>query len=615
MAYLPPTGSSVDAAFSGVYVAPDGGAIVLNFGIDIVAPEKPAPAKPDFNIPWGRFPVRDNNTAGGWGGTRSVSRTIRQGWLKLLLVQQETGSAWGQPDPKNTQRQSAWSDCKHKHTRTSRAPWRNLGVADRLAQLVWDKHRMEGGSSWLAPWSNPPRKHFERTLAWNRAQHVDYSLFDLPWGNPPPKDRHHLTRWGRKYYEEICWRRYDPPNGGSIDFSLHTLLSHVGDGDHIAFYFDKFTYDRRCRHREPSGWRDAYFYIQPPPIPYGVFKRCYFMLNQALLTRLPDRAPIDVASITLATDIDSFCWSMSATINSTESLDLLRTGSPVSVEASINGWLFNILVDRWNVGRRFMGDSRSVSGRSLSANLAAPFAPLISTSADSESLAQQLAAEVLAEAAIAGVSGWSLDWDIVDWLVPGGLWSVADKTPMEAIQDIVGVAGGFVQTHRTNKQLLIMPRFGVLPWNMSIATPALIIPESMILSLDGSWEPKIQYNAAFVSGTADGGISAKVVRSGSAGDVSAPMFTHALMTDTDVALAKGRTILGESGDWEKITFSIPLFPNGTQPGLVLPGTIIQVSNGYVSWNGQVIGTSITATRVRGGVVVRQSLSVEKYHGN
>lgn len=31
MAYLPPTGSSVDAAFSGVYVAPDGGAITFAF--------------------------------------------------------------------------------------------------------------------------------------------------------------------------------------------------------------------------------------------------------------------------------------------------------------------------------------------------------------------------------------------------------------------------------------------------------------------------------------------------------------------------------------------------------------------------------------------------------
>lgn len=648
MAYLPPTGSSVDTAFSGVYVAPDGGAItfawpyasppgdrldfdfsepytpplgdaiLFSFGVGTPVdppPEPvPAPAKPDFNVPWGRFPVRDNNTAGGWTSTRPVSRTIRQGWLKLLLVQQETGSAWGQPDPKNTQKQSSWSDCKGRYGKSSRSPWRNLGASDKSRRFKWD--RQDGrDSSTIVYWHSPPRRYERFALAWDRERHLDRGFFELPWGNPPPKDRHHRTLWGRKYYEEICWRRYEPPNGGNLDFSLSLLLSHVDDGDNIRFRFDQFTYDRRCRHREPSGWRDAYFYVQPPPIPYGIFKRCYFMLNQALLTRLPERTPVDVSSITLATDIDSFCWSMSATVNSASSLELFQTGSPVTVEASINGWLFNILVDRWNRGRRFAGASRTIAGRSLSANLAAPFAPSISTSESTESLAQQLAAKVLSEAALAGVSGWSLDWDIVDWLVPGGLWSVADAAPIEAIQDIAGVGGGFVQTHRTDKQLLILPRYGVMPWSWASATPAVIIPEAMVLSEDGSWEPKIQFNAAFVSGTADGGISAKVVRNGSAGDAPAPMFTHALMTDTDAALAKGRVILAQSGDWERVTISIPLFQNGTQPGLVLPGTLVQMTNGSVSWNGQVIGTSVTASRVRGGVVVRQSLTIERYHGD
>ena len=60
--------------------------------------------------------------------------------------------------------------------------------------------------------------------------------------------------------------------------------------------------------------------------------------------------------------------------------------------------------------------------------------------------------------------------------------------------------------------------------------------------------------------------------------------------------------------------SIPLFPAASAPGLVLPGALIQVA-GNSSWNGQVIGTSVTASRVRGGVVVRQTLDVERYRGN
>lgn len=517
--------------------------------------------------------------------------------------------------PKDHKRDAPWDHFTIKGEREARAPWRNPGASDQFMRLPWDRHQVHSGRNQATRFKTPPRRYVNDAMGFNLASPLDRLLFDLSWGNPPIKDRHHRTLWGRKYYNEICWRRYEPPAGGEISFHHDTLITHVGDKDHITFYFDQYTYDRRCKWREPSGWRDAYFYTPPVPIPYGEFRRCYFMLNQALLTRLPERTPVDVSSITISTDIDSFCWSLSANLNSVAALDLLRPGAPVSVEANINGHLWNMQIERWSQGRRFAGGSRAVTGRSLSANLAAPFGPLITAEDGNDRTAEQLALAALDEAALAGVSGWTVDWDMVDWLVPGGLWKVAEQSPMQAIQDIARCGHGFVQTHRTSKVLLVLPRYSVMPWAWDSATPAVIIPEAMILSMDGGWEPSIQYNAAFVAGTATGGISAKVTRTGTAGDVAAPMFTHPLMSDTDVALVKGLGIIADSGDWEQCTFSIPLFPSGTQPGLVLPGTLIQISNGVTTWNGHVIGTSVTASRSRGGVIVRQSLTVEKYHGN
>lgn len=609
MAYVPPNGGSIDFLLVSGYASPDGGLII--FGELPYGPER---YTPDFDVPWGQYPIRDHRAGTGWTGRRSLARTCRAGWKRQSMLAGSTASSWVRPDPKDHRRGLDWDAAAPLDPGPFDTPWRNLGAADRSHGIPWGSFGLHADTVLALSYLYPPRMYVHNSLAWDAAASLDPGPFDSPWHNPPAKDRGHDTLWGRKYYNEICWRRYEPPAGGAIRFDLDKPIAQVGDEDHITFYFDQFTYDRRCRWREPSGWRDAYYYRPVTPIPSGEVRRCYFVLNQALLTRLPERTPIDVTSLTVAMDVDSFCWSLNATVGSVAALDLLRPGAPVEVEVNINGHLWIMQVDRWNQSRKFIGGDRSVSGRSRSANLAAPFGPLISLAETQARTAEQLAQAALDEAALAGVSGWTVDWDLVDWLVPGNTWTIADQTPMQAIQAIAQAADGIVQTHRTSKVVQVLPRYGIMPWKWVGATPAVIIPEAMILTIDGGFEPKIQFNAAFVAGTTATGISAKVTRAGSAGDVIAPMVTDPLITDTDAALAKGRGILAASGNWEQQRLSIPLFPAATAPGLVLPGSLIQV-DGNSSWNGQVIGTSITASRVRGGVVVRQTLDVERYRGN
>ena len=336
------------------------------------------------------------------------------------------------------------------------------------------------------------------------------------------------------------------------------------------------------------------------------------MLNTSLLTRLPERTAIDAAAITVASDVNSFCWTLSATLTSVAALDLLRPGAPVDVEVNINGHLLVLQVGRWNEGRQFVGGNRSVTGRSLSAALAAPSGPIITRSEANARTAHQLA-----DAALDDITDWTIDYgSFVDWLVPGGLWSCHEKTPIQILQDIADSGHGFIQTDATAKIIRFTPRYRIMPWLWPSSTPDLIIPESMILSVDGSWEPKTQYNAAFVSGTGTGGISAKITRSGTAGDVAAPMYTNALISDTDVARAKGSGLLAASGDWGLQRIVVPVFPSPSVPGLVLPGTLLQITRRTGSpWTGQVIGVSVNSTRTRGGIIVRQNLDVERYYGD
>lgn len=607
MVYTPPTGDAIVLAFAGAYVPPPGDAIV--FG---QPPEEAGPQTftPDFAVPWRRLPVRDAATGGGWNQHRPLSRSVCPGWLRQRPVAASTAAPWSSPDVRDRHSVQPWSQLAPLDGTGTAAGWRSPGAKDHRTRGGWASLGTHADRDRAIAYLYPPRRHLRVRLAHNRAEVLDAPLFEVPWGNPPPKDRLHETVWGRRYYQEICWRRYEPPPGGAIRFNLDQRISQVGDGLNITFWFDQYTYDRRCRHREPSGWRDAYFYIQPAPIPSGPVRRFYFVLNSALLTRLPERTAIDVASLTVATDVDSFCWSLSATLNSTAALDLLRPGAPVDVEVNINGHLWVVQVERWTEGRRFAGGDRGVSGRSRSAALAAPAGPIITRTES-----QQRTAVQLAEAALDDIADWTIDWDLVDWLVPGGLWSCAEQTPIQILQGIAEAGHGFVQSDPTAKTIHIKPRYAVMPWLWGSATPDLIIPEAMILTMDGSWEPKAQYNAAFVSGAGTGGIAAKVVRAGTGGDVAAPMFTHPLITDTDVALAKGRGLLAASGDWEVQRLTLPLFAAPAVPGLVRPGTLVRVTRPGSGWAGQVIGVSVTASRTRGGVVVRQTLDVERYHGN
>lgn len=606
MAYTPPSGDALLFDFAGVYAPPEGGGIV--FGD---RPPEPYPVVPDTAIPWGRFPVRDVATDGGWNQTRSLSRSICPGWMRQYRpVSTATACPWSSPAVLDRQSVQPWSRLAALAGKATAVPWHNPAGKDRRNRDPWAAFSLHADHARTLRYLYPPRQHRRTSLPHNRAAVLDAPLFDAPWGNPPPKDAFHGTTWGRKLYREICWRTYAPPAGDVLALNLEQRISQVGDGLDITVWFDQYSYDRRCRHREPSGWRDAYFYQPPAPIPAGQVRRVYHVLNQALLTRLPERTPIDVASITVSTDVDSFCWSLSATLNSVAALDLLRPGAPVDVEVNINGHVWILQVERWNQGRRFAGGDRSVTGRSRSAALAAPAGPIVTRTES-----QQRTAVQLAEAALDDIAGWTIDWDLVDWLVPGNLWSCDEQTPIQIIQDIAAAGAGFVQTHQAEKMLLVKPRYKVMPWQWASATPDLIVPEAMVLTMDGSWEPKVQYNAAFVSGTGAGGISAKVTRAGTAGDVIAPMYTDALITDTDVALAKGRGILAASGDWEAQRLSLPLFAAPTVPGLILPGTLLQVTGTGTGWTGQVIGTSVTASRSRGGVVVRQSIDVERYHGD
>ncbi len=568
------------------------------------------PAKPDFDVAWGEFSALDNQAKSGWKDRRQLTTSIGMGWIKRLMVEAKTSASWIDKGAKDNSRRAAWNDCTKKINRSTISRWRDKTAADHLRKIPWSLLNaidVDHGSKSISP----PAKEVFISILHNAKRVLDLGAFDIPWGNPPPKDELHRTVWGKEYYQEICWRRYEPQPGNSLDFNIHVPITLVDDGDNIRFRFDQFTYDRRCSHREPSGWRDAYFYIKPGLIPTGPWASVYAMLNTAYLTRLPERTPIDITGMIIGTDWDSLYWTLKATIGSDASLALLEPTEegPVLVEAAINGHLWKFQVDRWAKGEAFGSRSRSIDGRSISAQLGAPMAEIRTYTEVNERTALQLMAYELEN------TGWSVAFQgLDDWLVPANVHCYQDQTPMQVIKAIADTCRAIVQTDMVNQTITIKPRYKVAPWQLGSAVPDLIIPASMTARIDGEWDERPFFNACFVSGEA-GGISATVTREGSAGDLLAPMITNRLITATEAARSLGIATLGASGKWSKHRIELPVFAAPAVPGIIQLGSIIEYNLGASSWKGFVTAVSVTSPKGRDGLKVRQTIDVERYHGN
>ena len=105
------------------------------------------------------------------------------------------------------------------------------------------------------------------------------------------------------------------------------------------------------------------------------------------------------------------------------------------------------------------------------------------------------------------------------------------------------------------------------------------------------WQDKAAYNRVYVGGTETGGILGQITRTGTAGDVVAPMVTDPLITHADAARARGRPILADTGRQARITLELPILP---ETGIITPGKLVQYTDAGTTRRGLVRSTAVTA---------------------
>lgn len=345
--------------------------------------------------------------------------------------------------------------------------------------------------------------------------------------------------------------------------------------------------------------------------------RFYMTTHTIIAHRLPDGLELPIYGASVSADSGSFCWQLSAT-GPASLLTLLEPvgGLPTQIRVTLDGLPFVFVVDAITRTHAFGKTGVSISGRSTTSLVGAPYLRAISRTNSMPITAQQMALEALSG------TGVDLDWGIgagalangglVDWLLPSNAFSHVG-TPLDAVQAIVQAAGGTVQSHPSAPTLIARHPYGQrigdvsgAPWDWSAGAPDVALAVDALITESLERRDGADINAVYVSGTTQG-VLAQVKRTGSAGDKLAALVTDPLLTHTDAARQRGLAILGAAGQQYNVRVDLPVLTGANQPGILSVGQLVQV-NANTPWRGRVRAISVNAQLP----TIRQSVTLERH---
>lgn len=344
----------------------------------------------------------------------------------------------------------------------------------------------------------------------------------------------------------------------------------------------------------------------PGPVPGEIIvipvRRTYIVINSITLHRVDTGAELHAYSFNMSLDYQSWTWAWNASLHSDAAPHLGRdsAGDPPELAVFVNGVEFRLRLESKSRDRRFSPTRWAVSGRGKASVLGSDDAPRQSFRNTADRTAQQLMSDVLT---VNGVPmGWTIDWGLDDWLVPAGAWAIQGNY-IDAINDIAGAAGGYVQPHNTAATLRVLPRYPLAPWEWGSVTSYVQIPDDAAEVEGTDYIDKPAYNRVFIGGIG-AGVFGPFTRAGTAGNVIAPPVNHALITHPDVHRQRGIAELSDTGRQEIITLNMQVLP---ESGVIVPGQFVRYL-GESTVMGIVRSTSIDWSRPR----LRQTLEIETH---
>jgi hypothetical protein len=202
----------------------------------------------------------------------------------------------------------------------------------------------------------------------------------------------------------------------------------------------------------------------------------------------------------VAIDMDraSFTNTVSLSLRGLEALAAIQPHIHSGQDAlwvEIEGSTWRFMVEEVDKTLDLSGPAISVTGRSKTALLAdrlyAAFSPITKIWE-----ADVLASDICLELA----SGFTLQFDLPDWVVPGGALSAEEEMPIEVMARLAGAVGGIVRSGPAG-ELFVERYFRTDPRDMETANPAAILTEAdEVFSVTDAPVESEGYNEILVEG-------------------------------------------------------------------------------------------------------------------
>ncbi|KAB0650723.1 hypothetical protein F7P73_15660 [Acinetobacter bohemicus] len=326
----------------------------------------------------------------------------------------------------------------------------------------------------------------------------------------------------------------------------------------------------------------------------------WYILNSLSVNRLDNGEKINVLDGNYSTDRSRWCWSYSLTVPASEIAKLEPiAGQPVILRIMVNGFEHHMMLENRSRSRRFAQETYSLSGRSQTALLDAPYAPTRSFLQENERTARQLCQAELDRVN----SSIQLNWQLIDelsWILPMNSLSYSNLTPIAAIKLIVESAGGFIYSEKNSNTLTIKPKYKKTFWDsITIADYDRLIPMSMTKDQSTDYELYPDYNGITLSNDQTG-LTGQVKRTGTSADILLETVNNSLFTVESMG-AYGKAQLAKAGMVETHSLVMPI---GLDVGECAPGELTAFN---AEWWGISDGVSVSFTHA----VVNQTVKVER----
>ena len=326
----------------------------------------------------------------------------------------------------------------------------------------------------------------------------------------------------------------------------------------------------------------------------------WYILNSLSVTRLDNGVEIQVLDGNYSTDRSCWCWSYSLTVPASEigKLEPIN-GQPVILKITVNGTEHQMLLENRRRSRKFAQDTYTLIGRSQTALLAAPTAPLRSFLQENDRTSVQLCQAELDRV----FSNTVLNWQLIDalgWIVERECLSYSNLAPIDAIKMVVESGGGFIYSEKGSNTLTIKPLYKKTFWDvLSIAEYDRLLPESAVVSQSTDYQIYPDYNGITLTNDRKA-LVAQVKRTGTSADTllqpeNNPLFNHVSMG------AYGKAKLAKAGMVETHTYSMPISP---EVGECVPGEVLAFN---AEWWGIVDSVSVSFSHA----IVNQTVKVER----